>query len=371
MSARIFYFPVLRYRLSINPFYIPMAKIQFLTQKNMLRVLYALTPVLVVSIYFFGWRVAVILAVSTVCAFLTEWYMTAVRKGKISFACFVTASLYALSLPPTIPFWIAAVGAIVAILFAKEAFGGFGKNIFNPAIVGRAFVYVCFPVEMTSRFVGVFTGLPGGFAQWSFVTLKKAPLYLADTGITVANAVTAATPMWARRDYGYEANLVSLVVGNIQDTFNFKETTRVLAAGSIGETSALVLIIVAIYLIITKTAQWRLMLATVLGAGIMNIFLRTVLGIETVPPLPFTLFSGALLYAAVFMVTDPVSAPKQRISQWIYGFLIGALIVFFRYKAVFAGGVGFAILIGNAFSPSLDLWLKRFFTAGKKAEVPS
>lgn len=339
---------------------------QFLKQKNMVRVLYALAPVLLVSIYFFGWRVAAVCAVSIFSCFITEWIMVSRRKGKISVACFVTASLYALSLPPTIPFWIAAVGAIVAILFAKEAFGGFGKNVFNPAIVGRAFVYVCFPVEMTSRFVGIFNGLPGGFTRWSFITLKKAPLYLADTGIIVANAVTAATPMWARRDYGYETNLVSLVIGNIQDTFTFQETTRILAAGSIGETCALVLLIVAVYLIITKTAQWRLMLATVLGAGVINILLRTILGIETVPPLLFTLFSGALLYAAVFMVTDPVSAPKQKISQWIYGFLIGALIVFFRYKAVFAGGVGFAILIGNAFSPSLDLWLKRF-KAKKKA----
>ena len=164
---------------------------QFLKQKNMVRVLYALAPVLLVSIYFFGWRVAAVCAVSIFSRFITEWIMVSRRKGKISFACFVTASLYALSLPPTIPFWIAAVGAIVAILFAKEAFGGFGKNVFNPAIVGRAFVYVCFPVEMTSRFVGIFNGLPGGFARWSFITLKKAPLYLADTGIIVANAVTA------------------------------------------------------------------------------------------------------------------------------------------------------------------------------------
>ncbi len=337
-----------------------MVQIQFLKQKNMIRVLHALIPVLIAAIYFFGWRVAVVLGVSAVCAFCTEWFMTARRKGKVSYACFVTSSLYALSLPPTVPFWIAAVGAVVAILFAKEAFGGFGKNIFNPAIVGRAFVYVCFPVEMTSRFVGVFTGLPGGFTQWSFTTLKKASIYLADTGIMVADAVTAATPMWARRDFGYETNLVSLAIGNIRDTFTFQETTRVLAAGSMGETSALALLAAATYLLFTKTAQWRLMLSTVLGAGILNLLLRTGLGIDTVPPLPFTLLSGALLYAAVFMVTDPVSAPKQKVSQWFYGFLIGALIVFFRYKAVFAGGVGFAILIGNAFSPSLDLWLKRF-----------
>jgi len=121
---------------------------QFQKQEIMLRVLYSLMPVAAAAIYFFGWCVVSIIAASMLFAFLTEWSMASLRKGKISCACFVTAGIYALSLPPTTPLWIVAVGAIIAILFAKEMFGGFGKNVFNPAIVGRAFVFVCFPRQI-------------------------------------------------------------------------------------------------------------------------------------------------------------------------------------------------------------------------------
>lgn len=331
----------------------------FLKQKIMLRVLYALVPVALTGVYYFGWRVGAILAVSWTCCFFTEWAMAARRSGTISYACFVTASLYALSLPPTIPFWMAGLGAIVAILFGKEVFGGFGKNIFNPAIVGRAFVYVCFPVEMTARFVPVFKGLPGGFGSWSLTHLKEAPSFLAQAGLAATDAVTAATPMWTRRDFGYVADTMQLFLGNIGGIFSQGQSTRVLAAGSSGEVCAAVILMSAAYLIVTKTAQWRLMAATVLGAVVLNIVLRHVAGMEGVPPLPFTLFSGALLYGAVFMVTDPVSAPKLPLSQWVYGLFIGVMVVFFRCAGIFAGGVAFSILLGNMLAPSLDLWIKR------------
>lgn len=331
----------------------------FLKQKVMLKVLYALILVGLVGIYYFGWRVLANVAVAALFCFLTEWFMTAKRKGKISYAVFVTAVLYGLSLPPTMPFWMTAVGAGVGILFAKEAFGGFGKNIFNPAIVARAFVYVCFPVESTSRFVPVFSGFPGGFSRWSYASLEKLPPLLSKANLTVADAISAATPMWSRRDFGFVTSTRNLFFGNIGEVFSMDGAARVLTAGSAGEVCALVIILAAIYLIYTKTAQWRLMAATLIGAIGLNIILRSGLGIEAVPPLLFTLFSGALLYAAVFMVTDPVSAPKLPLSQWIYGIIIGMLIVFFRYKAIFAGGVAFSILLGNTVAPSLDLWIKR------------
>jgi Na+-transporting NADH:ubiquinone oxidoreductase subunit B len=334
-------------------------KPNFLKQKIMLRVLYALVPVGLSAVYYFGWRVAAILAVSVVFCFVTEWVITAKRKGKVSYACFVTAGLYGLSLPPTIPFWIAAVGAIVAILFGKEAFGGFGRNVFNPAIVGRAFVYVCFPIELTARFVPVFSGFPGGFGAWCFTGSKPVPDFLTQAGLTVTDAITAATPMWARRDFGYVTDTIHLAVGNIGGVFSSDGTFRVLAAGSTGEVCAIVILISALYLLVTKTAQWRLMASPLIGAAGLSVFLRTGIGLEGVPPLLFTIFSGALIYAAVFMVTDPVSAPNLPLSQWIYGIFIGVMIVFFRYKGIFAGGVAFSILLGNMLAPSLDLWIKR------------
>jgi Na+-transporting NADH:ubiquinone oxidoreductase subunit B len=344
-------------------------KPSFLKQKIMVQVLVALVPVGLCAVYYFGWRVAAVVAVSVLFCFLTEWIMVTKRNGKISYACFVTAAIYGLSLPPTIPFWIVAVGAVVAILFGKEAFGGFGKNVFNPAVVGRAFVYVCFPIELTSRFVPVFTGFPGGFGSWSYITQKSIPAFLANNGLAMTDAVTAATPMWARRDFGYVTDTLQLAMGNMHGVFSLDGQARVLAAGSAGEVCAVAILMGAVYLLATKTAQWRLMVSPLVGAVGFNIVLRTILGFEAVPPLLFTLLAGALMYAAVFMVTDPVSAPNLPASQWIYGVFIGAMVVFFRFKGIFAGGVAFSILLGNMLAPSLDLWIKRAKVA--KANVIS
>lgn len=307
----------------------------------MVRVLYALCPVALLSVYLFGWRTLSVLLVTLVFAFLTEWVMVSTRNGKVSAACFVTSALFALSLPPAIPLWIAAVGAVAAILFAKEAFGGFGKNVFNPAIVGRAFVYVCFPAEMTGLFTPVFRGWPGGFSHWSFLS-SGGP----------ADAVSAATPMLVRRVSGNEAFLKDLFLGGI--------------SGSMGEVSALLILLCGIYLIATRTAKWQLMVSTLAGAAFLNILLRQGFGLEAVPPLAFTLFSGALFYAAVFMVTDPISAPRDRLSVWIYGAFIGMMVVLFRFKSAFTGGVAFAVLLGNILGPSLDLWIGRLRARGAR-----
>jgi len=332
---------------------------QFLKQKIMVRVLYSLIPIAIAAVYFFGWRVVGVIAISILFAFLTEWGMASWRKGKISYACFVSAGIYALSLPPTTPLWIVAVGITIAILFGKEVFGGFGRNVFNPAIVGRAFVFVCFPIELTGQFVPVFSGFPGGFSHWSIVALGQSPQFIAEAGLHTIDAVTSATPMWANRDYGFVSSLLSMFIGNIGTVFEYKGQKMVLAAGSMGEVSALLVLFAGVYLIWTKTANWRLTVSALLGAFFTSLLFRYVLGIESVPPPLFTLFSGALFYIAVFMVTDPISAPKLTLSQWIYGLFIGFMIIIFRCKSIFAGGAAFSILLGNMLAPSLDLWIKR------------
>lgn len=326
----------------------------------MIRVLYALIPVCVTAIYFFGLRVLAVLAVSLLFAFLTEWFMATRRKGKVTQACFVTGALYALSLPPAIPLWIAAVGIIVGILFGKELFGGFGKNVFNPAIVGRAFVWVSFPLELTSQYVPTFQDFPGGFTRWSMVAAAELPEYLRQAGHGVVDAVTSATPMLARKSFGHEASGWDLFLGTLGEFFSAGEQTLLMGAGAMGEVSAAAILLGAGYLLYTKTAQWRLMLPPVLGAAGLCLILHHGLGMTEVAPLHFTLFSGALLYASVFMVTEPVSAPKLPASQWVYGLFIGMMIVFLRSKGIFYGAAAFSILLGNMLAPSLDLWIKRF-----------
>ncbi len=333
----------------------------------MIRVLRALAPLLAVCIYYFGWRVLAVWITACGAGFLTEWIMAARRDGRVSTACFVTGSLYALSLSVTVPLWIVAVGAVVAILFGKEVFGGFGRNVFNPAIVGRGFVFVCFPVEITSAYVPVFRGFPGGFAHWSLATLETLPDHLKSGGLAVVDAVTTATPMWARREFGYETSVLDLFTGRIGGLFEQDGVVRILAAGSNIEGAGLAIALGGAYLLWTRTANWRLTAGMLGGALGMALLLRYAAGIAAVPPPGFTLGSGALLYAAVFMVTDPVSAPRKKPAQWMYAVLIGALVVFFRYRSIFTGGVVFSILFGNMFAPTFDRWVGQWQARRKEA----
>lgn len=326
-----------------------------LKQPQMLRMLYALASLVVVGIYFFGWRVLVLLAVCAAAGAATEWAMARRRGSPLTTANFVTCTLYALSLPPTMPFWMAAVGIVVGVLFGKEVFGGFGKNWANPAIVGRAFVYVAFPVAMTGSFVPAFRGWPGGFAQWSLATMAQPPEWLEGVGKWPVDAVTSATPVVALRDYGYEAPTRDLFLGAIGGVFPVGAGQKVLAAGSIGEVCAPLIILAGIYLLVTRTANWRLMLSPLLAASAMVALLHYVFGVAKVPSLPFSLLSSSLLYACVFMVTEPVSAPRKPAAMWLYGIFIGVTIIMLRWLGQFPGSVSFSILLGNTVGPSLDL----------------
>ncbi|MBN2449757.1 MAG: RnfABCDGE type electron transport complex subunit D [Lentisphaeria bacterium] len=336
-------------------------RFRFKEQKIMRRVCLALTPALVGGVYFFGWRSAVMCAWVMAWVGAGEWFLARRRGDPLTESALVTGMLLGLSLPPTIPFWMALVGALVAVSFGKEFFGGFGRNVFNPAIVGRAFLYVCFPVAMTRGFVPAYWGGGGGFLHWT-----------AQRTVGTLDAVSAATPMWVLRDYGYSTPFLQLLLGNIHGVFTGADgTRRVLAAGSVGEVSALLVTLGGLYLLLTRTAQWRLALSSLCGAAGFALLLRHVFGVAMVPPLHWVLCSGALLYACFFMVTDPVSAPNDRTTQWIYGALIGAFVVLFRWKAVFAGGVGFAILMGNTIGPSVEMVFRGRAKRGRTKASPA
>lgn len=349
-----------------------------LRQKNMLRVVYALVPILISAIYFFGWRVLAVLAVTWTAGLITEFVTSRQRGSPVSMANFVTCWLLALSFPPTVPFWIAVVGAVVAILFGKEVFGGFGRNFANPAIVGRAFVFVCFPVPLTASFVPAFKGFAGGFAHWSFESLGSLPAYLKVSGRQVADAVSQASPMWLDREYGGEivnqaVSLWDLFLGNIGGIVQTPAGARIVSAGSIGEGCALLIILAGVYLLVTKTANWRLMLSCLVGVGLGTLLFRHVLGFDSlgdVPPIQFTLLAGTTLYVIVFMVTDPVSAPNRILAIYAYGGIIGFLIVLLRWRGIFVAAASFSILLGNIIAPLLDLGAEWVAGRTKTAKLP-
>lgn len=303
----------------------------FMKQKMMRTVLWSLLPIYLFSIYLFGWRVLLILAVSLISAFAGELFilrMISGDKAKVTEAAFVTAGLFTLTLPPTVPIWIVVVGTLFGIIFGKAIFGGFAKNVFNPALVGRAFVYVSFPTQMTMQWQKPFGGFPGGLLKWS----------------GAVDMATEVTPMINMNVNGIAASPLNLLIGNI--------------SGSMGETSAILIILAGAYLIYTKTASWKIM-ASVTASGLVFSLLFNMLGATNVTPL-FALLSGGFLFGTVFMATDPVSAPMKDSGKIIYGILIGFITIVIRTFSLFTEGMMFAILIGNSFAPLINMNVKNW-----------
>lgn len=306
----------------------------------MRKVLYALLPIIGAAVYFFGWRVLLVIATAVLAGGVAEWVFVRRNDKPISEAVFVSAVLYALTLPVRTPLLIVAIGIIFGIVFGKMVFGGFGRNVFNPALVGRAFIYVNFPAFLTGQWTKPFTSSLGGLT--AFVG-EYVP----------ADALSSATPMLLYRSAGQAVSTINLLLGNI--------------SGSIGETSALIIIIVGIYLLYSKTASWQIMLAMI-GGFLVADSAFYLLGATSVPNPLVGVLSGGVLFAAVFMATDPISSPKTKEAKFIYGALIGIVTVVIRGFALFAGGVMFAVLIGNTFAPILDELVK-YLKAKKKVEV--
>mgnify|MGYP005834512299 FL=1 len=282
----------------------------------MRRVLYALLPLFLFSIYLYGYRPVAILLISLICGIATEYFVEKGRNKKVSEAVLVTCTIFALSLPPKTPLWVVAVGIIFAVFMGKEVYGGFGRNIFNPAITGRLFIYITFPNILAASWM-----VPGGFGSY-------------------ADAVSTATPLGVLRA-GEASSL------NLWDLFlGFK-------GGSLGEGSILLILLGAAYLLITKTASYRTMIGTAIGA-LGTSALLDLGGVKGAFPTLYSMLSGSVLYVAVFMATDPVSAPKRDLSQWIYGLLIGILSIILRLYSAFPEGTSFALLLGNTFASLID-----------------
>lgn len=309
-------------------------------QPPMKRVLYALTPAALASVWFFGWRSLVVIAVVVLAGFLTEYIFGRFTKQGVTSSIFVTSLLFALSVPPSIPLWIAVVGVVFGVVFGKMAFGGFGRNVFNPALVGRVFVYVSFAGPMTTRWwdpatsPSSFLSLPagaGGFARYA------------------ADATSSATPLGALAS-GERVDLPSLFWGNV--------------SGCIGETSAFLLALGGLYIVWKKAANWRIVLPSFAAFLILESILWLA-GIPTAAEPLSALLSGGVILGLFFMATDPVSAAQTNGGRWIYGALVGALVVLIRVFSAWPEGTMFAILLGNSFAPIVDYLVRRRQDAAK------
>jgi Na+-transporting NADH:ubiquinone oxidoreductase subunit B len=306
----------------------------FLMQPLMVRMCYGLIPCLIGSVYFFGLRSLVLNAVVLIFGIATEAAFTLPQGKPVTSAVFVSSLILGLSLPPTTPLWIAIVGIVFGVVFGKMVFGGFGYNVFNPAMVGRCFIYIGFPIALTARWVDPFAGGVGGLGHWALPV----------------DALTAATPLAILKG-GDSYPLGKLFVGNIP--------------GSLGETAAWLVLLGGVYIVVTKTAQWRLVVSCLLGGSVVSLALWGA-GIQGVPDPLTSLLAGSFLFGTFFVVTEPVSGPKTKTAQWIYGFFIGGLTIVIRKFSNFSAGIMFATLFMNIFVSVMDQMVNELKGRGKK-----
>lgn len=285
-------------------------------------VVIALMPAVIGAIYFWGLRVIAVILVSYIFGGMAEVAFAVARKKEIHEGFLVTGLIFPLILPPTVPLWVVAVGVVFGVIFGKEVFGGTGRNIFNPAIVGRIFLSIAFPKIMTVYWQEPFTSGFGGFLRYQGI-----------------DAVTKATPLTLFKSHAIVTSYTSLLFGQ--------------NAGCIGETFRIALILGGLFLIFTKIADWRIPFGCLVSAYLASVLFNHLFHTKFAPPL-FQLLSGGLLLGGLFMATDPVTSPFTKQGKWVAGILLGLLTVLIRGLSGYVEGVMFSILLVNAFTPLID-----------------
>lgn len=304
------------------------------TKKIMYGVVYAMIPAILVSVYFFGLDAIRVLLLSVVACLFFEWIIQKyLIKGSATIndgSALVTGILLAFNVPSNLPSWMIIIGALVAIGMAKMSFGGLGKNIFNPALVARVFLLISFPVQMTSwpKPHAISKGLAD-------VVTGPTPLGIVKEGLGAGKTMSELRPE---------------IPSYMQDLMGQM-------GGSMGEVSAIALIIGGIYMLIKKIISWHIpvsMLATVV------IFSGIFWGMnpEQYADPVFHLLTGGMLLGAIFMATDMVSSPMTKSGQLVFGFGVGLLTILIRMWGAYPEGVSFAILLMNALVPLINKGFK-------------
>jgi RnfABCDGE-type electron transport complex D subunit len=340
-------------------------KKMLLKQLAMRRVLGALLPCVAGAVYFFGWRCLGLIAWAGVVGFVTEYIFARTRGEAVTEAVFVTTTLLALVMPPTVPWHVLTVATVFAVMFTKEIFGGFGRNIFNPALAGRCFVYVCFPVALTGTWAPAADGALGALDRWSTAPTADATTGATPMGFLKAGKLVLDSGEGAVSDIPFEVDEGETV--HVRSSALLRALTLGRQSGTMGVTSALLIAIGGIYLFWTKLANRTTILWLIGTYAVLNQLLYW-FGVPPVPGAWPAVLGGGFLFGAFFMATDPVSSPRTEKGRIFYAILIAACTVVIRNFSIFNGGLMFAILIGNMFAPILDYAVKAR-TAQKKARA--
>lgn len=298
-------------------------------------VVIALLPALLASFYFFGIGSAIVCLVSVAACLFFEWAICkAFLKREPSLldgSALVTGLLLGMNLPSNFPIWMIVVGALIAIGVGKMTFGGLGQNPFNPALVGRCFLLVSFPTAMTSW------PTEGQWLAYTDASTEATPLSLMKVAIKTGDAsVLDKLP-----------SSIDLLLGN---------TGNAMGAGTIGEICAIALIIGLVFMLVRKIITWHIPVS-ILGTVFVFAGLLHLANPVYANPVQ-VLLSGGLMLGAIFMATDYVTSPMTHKGQLIYGIAIGVLTVIIRNWGAYPEGMSFAILIMNAFTPLINMYIK-------------
>jgi len=283
-------------------------------QRIMASVIVTLIPAAAFSVYQFGLHVLVMYVISIATCLAAEYVVVRMRKRPFAlndFSAVITGILLVMILPPGFPLYGVVLGAVVAIVIGKQIFGGIGYNIFNPALIGRAFLAAAYPVHIST-----------------WVSPRMA-----------ASAVTSATPLASMKFDGIITSLSDLFFGTV--------------SGSTGETSALILIVGAIYLIVKRYIKWRIPASIFITVAVLGEIFHLINPVKYPGPL-FHLFAGGLMIGALYMATDMVTSPLTKKGCIIFGAGIGSLVIVIRLFGGLPEGVMYAILFMNAFVPLIN-----------------
>lgn len=278
-------------------------------------VLIALIPLVLAGVLVFGWAAVKQLVVAVLSAWAAELLFNRMRNKPFSLkdgSATITGLILALSLPATAPWYIAFIGAFVGIGIGKIIFGGLGYNLFNPAMVGRAFVMIAFP------------------------SMMGASAYLVAGGSV--DVLTSATPLTLFKMEGVTTGLRALFLG----------TTN----GSIGETSALACLLGGAYLCMRRTAAWQIPAAMIGSMALISACISHFNGLAVLHELA----SGAALFGAFYIATDPVTSPVTPKGRWVFGLFLGCFVMVLRKLSGYPEGVMFAVLLANAITPLINRW---------------
>lgn len=310
----------------------PFLRRDLTTPRLMLEVIAGLVPVVAAAIFFFGLSAVLVLAATTLGAVLTEWLLgpgpvrgESLRDG----SAVLTGLILALTLPPGIALWMAFLGGAVAIGLGKLAFGGLGQNLFNPALVGRAFLQAAFPTAMT-------TWSAQSIGSWLSPRASNFALPLMHAPV---DAVTTATPLGLMKFEHLPTPLTRLVLGN--------------TAGSLGETCAALIVICGVVMAWRRLFDWRIPVSMVGAVALLSAVLWYLAPTQYPSPW-FMVCSGGLLFGAVYMATDPVTSPVTPLGAWLFGAGAGVLVVLIRLWGGLPEGVMYAILLMNAATPLIE-----------------